>query len=196
VVLNEATLVLNKSWLPIDFTTVRDALTMVYTEAAKAVNPEDYSIHNFSSWTDLRVAEGEDCVHTVSLEIRVPEVIVLTNFNKIPHRRVVLSRRNLFRRDHSSCQYCGIKLKTEDGTIDHVLPRSQGGKTTWTNCVIACVECNRKKANRTPEQAKMPLRYKPKKPRWNPSLKLPVFKRKVSWESFISEAYWTVELAE
>ena len=157
MVLNEAALVLNKGWTAIDFTTVRDAITMIYTEAAKAINPDDYSVHDFKSWSDLRVAEGEPCIHTVTLNIRVPEIILLTDFDKIPMRRVVLSRRNLFRRDHSSCQYCGDKLPSEEATIDHVLPRSKGGVTSWTNCVIACVSCNRKKANRTPEQAGMHL---------------------------------------
>ena len=196
MVLNEATLVLNKGWTPIDFTTVRDAICMVYSEAAKAVNPDDYSVHDFKSWSDLRVAEGQPCIRTVSLSIRVPEIIVLTNFNKLPQRRVVLSRRNLLTRDHSSCQYCGNKLKSEEATIDHVNPRKLGGITTWENCVIACVDCNRKKGHRTLIQSGMRLLHKPHKPRWNPSLKLPIFKRKVSWENFIAEAYWTVELME
>ncbi|MFZ9098645.1 MAG: HNH endonuclease, partial [Burkholderiaceae bacterium] len=70
-------------------------------------------------------------------------------------------RRNIFARDGSRCQYCGKRFPTSELSIDHVVPRSQGGKTTWTNVVTACRGCNHRKGNRTPEQARMPLLYVP-----------------------------------
>jgi 5-methylcytosine-specific restriction endonuclease McrA len=196
MVLNEATLVLNKSWIPIDFTTVREALRLIYSDAALAVLPDDYSVHDFKSWADLRVVAGEPHIRTVSLEIKVPEIIVLANYNGIPDRRIVLTRRNLFRRDNCTCQYCGGRLRSEDATIDHVLPRSRGGKSNWINCVIACVPCNARKADRLPLEVGMALRRRPFKPRWSTGVRIPLFRKKVSWDKFVSDAYWNVELVE
>ncbi len=196
MVLNEATLVLNKGWTPIGFASVRRAIELMATERAVAILPEDYTMHDFESWTDLRVLEEERCIKTVSLEIKVPEVIRLNSYNKIPKHRLKLSRRNLFKRDKNQCQYCGIKLKSQDATIDHVVPKSTGGKTSWLNCVIACLKCNNHKSNRTPEQANMVLKRKPFEPSGMTSLRVPLFKRRVSWEKFVSDAYWDVELQE
>lgn len=196
MVLNEATLVLNKSWTPIGFSSVKYALKLLVSERAQAISPEDYSAYDFDSWAELSVLKGEPCVHTVNLEIKVPEVIRLLDYNKIPERHVKLSRRNLFRRDKNTCQYCKRKLKTEDITVDHILPRSQGGITSWTNCVVACLKCNIKKGSKTPQQANMQLIREPREPRWIAGFKIPLIKRKVSWDNFISEAYWEAELTE
>ena len=87
------------------------------------------------------------------LRLRVPEVIVLAEYDRLPTAAVTFSRRNIFKRDHWTCQYCGAQPGSEELTIDHVLPRSQGGISTWENCVLACVACNKRKADRTPEQA-------------------------------------------
>jgi len=196
VVLNEATLVLNQNWTPIGFASVRRALELMVTERAEAILPDDYTTHTFESWADLAVLEDEDCIKTVRLEIKVPEVIRLNKYNAVPRHRLKLSRRNLFRRDHCTCQYCGLKLKSQDATIDHVVPRAQGGKTTWKNVVIACLKCNNRKDSKTPEQAKMALLSTPKEPHGMASLRIPLFKKKVSWEKFVSDAYWNVELME
>jgi len=194
VVLNEATLVLNKGWAPIGFASVRRAMELLVTERAHAILPEDYSVHDFESWADLKVASDEARIRTVSLNIKVPEVIRLVGYSGFPKHKLKLSRRNLFRRDKCSCQYCGRQLKSSDATIDHIIPRALGGTTTWLNCVIACLKCNMKKDDKTLAQAGMKLLRQPVAPHGMTSIRVPLFKKKQSWDKFISEAYWNVEL--
>ena len=99
---------------------------------------------------------------------RVPEVVALQHYDRVPLAVVTFSRRNVAKRDHYTCQYCGAQPGVEALTIDHVVPRSQGGQSSWTNCVAACVQCNVRKADRTPEQAGMRLRKSPARPDWKP----------------------------
>jgi 5-methylcytosine-specific restriction endonuclease McrA len=192
--LDERALVLNSNWVPIGTTSVREALVMLYRAAARAILPEDYSVHDFDSWASLRVAEEEPCIRTVRLRIKVPEVLLLTRYDGYPVRRIPFSRRNLYKRDKYRCQYCGRRRDPRELSVDHIVPRSRGGISSWTNCVLACLECNRKKANRTLEEAGMRLIREPKEPTWTPTLTIPVGRRKVSWQQFISNHYWNVEL--
>ena len=97
-----------------------------------------------------------------------PEVITLSHYDRLPNTAVTFSRRNVAKRDHYICQYCGAQPGAESITIDHVQPRSQGGTSTWTNCVAACEHCNAKKGDRTPDQAGMRLRRRPVRPEWKP----------------------------
>lgn len=194
--LNEPALVLNKNWYAIGTTTVRDAICLVYRAAAKALDPEDCATHDFDSWASLRVADSEPCLRTVRLRIKIPEVIVLTNYDTYPDPRVPFSRRNIYKRDGNRCQYCGTKFPVAELTIDHVLPRSKGGYSTWTNCVLACLRCNRRKASRGLGESGIRLLRPPQEPRWTPFISIPLGKRKESWEQFISERYWNVELEE
>lgn len=196
MVLQEPTLILNKNWTPIGFATVKKAIQLMAKDRAQAILPDDYSIYDFESWADLNVLEDEDCIKTVSLNIKVPEVIRLIDYGKMPKHRLKLSRRNLFKRDKNTCQYCGVKLSNQDATIDHVLPKSRGGKTTWKNCVIACVKCNNKKGNRKLDEVNMRLKKKPVEPSAMTPIRIPIFKKKVSWSKFVSDAYWDVELDE
>ncbi len=194
--LNEASLVLNRNWLPIGTTSVREAICLVYREAAHAVDPEDFTVHDFDSWASLRLAQDEPCIRTVRLRIRIPEIIVLTEYDSIPERRVAFSRRNIYKRDRYQCQYCGAKPAVSELTVDHIVPRSAGGRSTWENCVIACLRCNRRKANRTLSEAGLHLSKPPMEPRWSPCVAIPIAKRRASWEQFVSEKYWNVELEE
>jgi 5-methylcytosine-specific restriction endonuclease McrA len=194
--LSEPALVLNRNWYPIGTTTVRDAICMIYRDAARALDPADCSVHDFDSWTSLRVAENEPCIRTVRLRIRVPEIIVLNYYDALPRRRVPFSRRNIYKRDEYRCQYCGARAPVADLTIDHILPRSFGGRSSWENCVIACLRCNRRKAHRTPLEAGMHLQRPPHEPTWSPCISIPIVKRRASWEQFVSERYWNVELEE
>jgi 5-methylcytosine-specific restriction endonuclease McrA len=196
MVLNDATLVLNKGWVPIGFASVRRAMELLVTDRAQAILPDDYSVHNFDSWADLRLLDDEIRIRTVSLEIKVPEIIRLNTYTGVPQHKLKLSRRNLFRRDNCTCQYCGKQLKSEDATIDHVIPRALGGKTTWLNCVIACLKCNSKKDDKTLAQCGMRLIKIPVAPNGMASIRIPVFKKRISWDKFISEAYWNIELLE
>lgn len=193
-VLSQPTLVLNESWIAIHTVPVKHALRLMFTGAAKAVQPETYEVHEFESWTDLAVLRDEPCIRTVALRIRVPEVIVLTRYNGLPDPGAVFTRRNLFRRDHNTCQYCGARPGTSELSIDHVLPRSRGGRSSWENCVLACMDCNRRKANRTPEEAHMALLKRPVKPRWSPLIEIPVARVRQSWERFVSDRYWDAPL--
>jgi 5-methylcytosine-specific restriction endonuclease McrA len=192
--LNEPTLVLNRSWFPIGTTTVRAALCMIYREVARGLDPADCSTHDFDSWAGLALMEGEPCIHTVRLRLRVPEIIILSHYDKLPARRVPFSRRNIYRRDHFRCQYCGARPPLSDLTVDHVLPRAMGGHSSWDNCVLACLRCNRRKANRSLSDSGLALTRPPREPRWSPCVSIPLAKRKASWEQFVSESYWNVEL--
>lgn len=192
--LDSRTLVLNRSWVAIDTTTVRKALVWMYRGMARAIAPDSFETYDFASWTDLAVAKDEPCIHTVNIRIRVPEIIILALYNEVPKKEVVFSRRNLYKRDHFTCQYCSRQPGSEELTIDHILPRARGGKSSWENCVLACVECNRKKANRTPVEAAMQLKKAPIRPPWTPFISLRLGARKASWERFVSERYWDIEL--
>jgi 5-methylcytosine-specific restriction endonuclease McrA len=170
--LDRSVLVLNKSWTPIAITTVKRSFSLVFQDHALIVHPDTYEMHNFESWLvdnseTASTHERDGWLRTASLQIRIPEVIVLGRYNGVPRRELVFSRRNIYRRDNFECQYCGHRPGLKHLSIDHVLPLSHGGKTSWDNCVVACVRCNTRKGNRTPEQANMPLRTHPAKPTWN-----------------------------
>ena len=194
-ILTEPTLVLNQRWAPIRTTTVREALCLLYKGAARAIEPETCEAHDFRSWAQLAAERDKPRVRTVRLSIRVPEVIVLTRYAGFPAEEIVFSRRNLFKRDRNACQYCGAQPGTDALTIDHVVPRSQGGVSSWENCVLACLACNVRKSNRTPERAGLRLRNTPRRPRWSPSITIATLgKRRESWEQFVSRLYWDAEL--
>lgn len=196
MMLETPTLVLNRAWVPIRTTPVREALCLLFKGAAVAVEPETYQTHDFASWAELRALENQPHVRTVRLTIRVPEVIVLTRYGRTPDRGVIFSRRNIFKRDRYTCQYCGARPGTEELTIDHVLPRARGGRSEWTNCVLACVACNARKANRTPREARMTLRRPPVKPAWKAVFSMRIATIPQSWKDFLSDAYWNVPLEE
>ncbi|MEZ5973777.1 MAG: HNH endonuclease [Planctomycetota bacterium] len=192
--LNQETLVLNRSWVAITTTSVRDALNMLFTGNARAIQPETFETFAFDTWSALAVPPEEPCVRTVSMRIRVPEIVVLTHYGGTPRMVPSFSRRNLFLRDQNTCQYCGRKPGTKELSIDHVLPRSRGGLSTWTNCVLACVECNRRKANRLPEEVGMHLLKKPVTPAWTPIMEVPLVRVRQSWRRFVNDRYWNATL--
>ncbi len=195
-VLSQPTLVLNKSWIAIDTTPVMDALRLLFKGAAVAIQPETFEMHGFDSWASLAAAANQPHVRTMRLRIPVPEVIALTGYNGVPTQSVNFTRRNLFKRDRNTCQYCGSQPGTAELTIDHITPRAHGGKSTWDNCVLACVDCNRRKADKTLRQSGMQLRSTPRKPKWKPNLGIPVGKVRQGWEKFVSEQYWDTLLEE
>ena len=189
-------LVLNRNWIPIHVTPVRTALSLAYRGIARIISPDTYETHTFDSWADLRAQDGEACIRTVSLRIRIPEVIVLQGYDKMPQMKVPFTRKNIYRRDGYTCQYCGSKPGSRELSIDHIVPRSRGGKSTWTNCVLACTTCNSVKANRSLEESGRHLLKTPEKPKWYPYITIPLMERKQSWERFISDRYWDVTLEE
>ena len=197
---HDSILVLNKSWTPIATTTLKRGFSLVFQDRARIVDAETYELHSFESWlvegsmpAIKTPPERDRWLKTASLWILVPEVIVLQRFNGVPRRELTFSRRNIYRRDGFTCQYCGVRPGGNQLTIDHVVPRAQGGETRWDNCVLACVDCNFHKGNRTPAQAAMRLKRKPVQPKWHPLFAVePV--RIESWSKLVSEAYWNVTL--
>lgn len=192
-VLNRPTLVLNRNWQPVGVASVARSLVKVFNDSARIVDPADYSVYTWADWSKLQPVDGEPFIRTQRLQLRVPEVVTLTRYDRVPRNVVTFSRRNVFKRDHFACQYCGRQPGSSELTIDHVVPRAQGGETTWDNCVLACVKCNHTKADRTPAQAGMKLLSKPKRPLWRPLFAARNM-RIESWSKFVSEAYWNVEL--
>jgi 5-methylcytosine-specific restriction endonuclease McrA len=194
-VLEQPALVLNAHWQPVGVATVARALVKVWSDVARVVDPVDYQLYNWADWTAIRPERGEPYISTPRLQVRVPEVVTLRSYDKVPGQVVTFSRRNVFKRDHFTCQYCGVQPGSEDLTIDHVVPRCQGGVSAWDNCVLACTECNARKGDQTPEQAGMPLRKRPSRPRWVVLYVSPA-RRIESWNKFVSDAYWNVQLEE
>jgi 5-methylcytosine-specific restriction endonuclease McrA len=184
-VLELPTLVLNRNWQPVHVTTVVRALVMLWNETAKAVEPDEYRLYDWADWSELEPADGRPCVRSARRCLRAPEVICLAHYDRLPGAAVTFSRRNVAKRDHHTCQYCGAQPGGEAITIDHVVPRSQGGASSWTNCVAACIRCNARKADRTPEQAGMHLRKRPARPDWKP-LYAAQGARVASWSKFLA----------
>ncbi|WP_373649455.1 HNH endonuclease [Schlesneria sp. DSM 10557] len=194
-VLSRQTLVLNRNWQPVGVASVARSLTLVVAERARIVDPANFQLYTWSDWSRLIPHDDELFVQSVAFRIRVPEVITLTEYDRVPVNVVTFSRRNIYKRDRYTCQYCGVKPGSEELTLDHVLPRSRGGTSSWENCVLACLACNNRKADRTPGEAAMPLRKAPARPAWKP-LYAQQAVRIENWSKFLSEAYWNVELSE
>jgi 5-methylcytosine-specific restriction endonuclease McrA len=195
-VLNATVLVLNRSYLPIHVTSVRRAFALVYRDLARVVN-EEYETFDFESWRLRRGADGASVIGTPSGLICVPRVILLPSFDRVPKRHVRYSRINVFARDKFTCQYCGEQPHRSQLNLDHVIPRALGGRTTWENVVCCCVECNRRKGGRTPQQARLRLRRIPAKPRWAPLMNhIGSSVRYNEWRPFLSIVERTGRSAE
>lgn len=141
------------------------------------------------------VEEYESDVRTVSIVFKVPAVVRLIRAFRRHKKPVKFSRVNIYARDKYRCQYCSTKAPIAELTYDHVLPRSKGGKTTWTNIVTACLPCNLRKGSRTPQQANMKLKVKPVQPSWVPAVSIRISTRSVpdAWRDYL---YWTGALGE
>ena len=103
-------------------------------------------------------------VASVSKIVKIPKILILKYYVKLPFKRAVANRKNILRRDNYKCQYCGIDLCDKTATLDHIIPKSKGGASNWVNLVTSCKDCNLYKGNRTPKEAKMELKNKPKEP--------------------------------
>jgi len=193
MLLTQPTLVLNRSWQAICTTTVRHAVILVYKERAKIIAPDTYELHDLESWTDLSRLRDGPMIHGVSMSFLVPEVVILNDTDVYPQPKVVFSRRNIFKRDRYACQYCGAAPRLTELTIDHVFPKSRGGRSNWGNCVVSCRDCNGQKGNRTLEEVGLSLKRKPRRPAWLPFITQNI-RMQPSWEKFLGELYWNVEL--
>lgn len=162
---------LNRHWQPIHVKTPAEAFCMLATETATALDIAEGSFipTAWSDWLALPVREHDHAVNTPRGAIRVPTVIIAVNYARVPIRRVAFGPRGIWERDGGICQYTGRKLAPHEGNIDHVVPRSRGGGTSWENCVLAHREVNHRKADRLPHEAGLRLRRKPAAPRAMPA---------------------------
>jgi 5-methylcytosine-specific restriction endonuclease McrA len=201
--LNAHVLVLNKMWMAIRVVDARRAFALLLRDMAEVIRVDDGSFagYDFESWADLSMVKQDfqvqnyEWVRTVRLHLAVPKIIRLLGYDRLPRQDVKLNRRNIFARDGNTCQYCGKHHASSELSLDHIIPRSQGGESGWENLVCCCVTCNARKGGRTPHQAHMQLIRKPVKPKRNPVINLRLGSDKyASWRSFLDNAYWSVEL--
>jgi 5-methylcytosine-specific restriction endonuclease McrA len=176
-------LVLNRNYIPIDTTSARDAITLLYKGVAKSVS-DDFQAFNFEEWIEYSKTQDKPKVSSAKLTIVIPDTILITNYADYPHRKIVLkySRRNVFLRDSLRCQYCGHKFSIDELTIDHVIPKSKGGKNTYENVVSSCRVCNNKKKDKYLEESNMKLLSIPSAPNWYHKLK-----NHANWAKFFKE---------
>jgi 5-methylcytosine-specific restriction endonuclease McrA len=164
-------LLLNSSYEPLKIISWQRAVTMLFMGKIEVIDEYD---HN---------------VRSVSLVIKLPAVVRLLRYVNIGRKAPPLCRTNILARDEFKCQYCEKVLNSKEATLDHVVPRSQGGRTTWENVVCCCTHCNRKKGGRTPKEARMALLSKPARPDWLPVLNLRLHgKVPLSWKLFLASS--------
>jgi len=193
------TLVLNRNYYAVHISNWQKAISLLYQGHAQAVD-DNLQTYDFENWVELskvmKATKG-GYVHSATMRVAVPEVIRLTRYDKLPRQEVKFTRRNIYEHYGYRCCYCAKKFKTSELNLDHVLPKSRGGQTIWSNIVLSCVPCNTKKDNRTPEEAGMKLLVKPTKPKWRGvktvamQAPLPI---PVSWQRLIDSKYWESEL--
>jgi 5-methylcytosine-specific restriction endonuclease McrA len=212
--LTSSVLVLNRAYVAVHIIACRRAFGLLYRELAEVIFDEDgqYFNYDFIQWCELselrhamsleaKLAEADDpnthdeWVRSVRSAILVPRVIRLLTYDRVPKRSVRLTRRNIYARDQNLCQYCGEHFPLGQLSIDHVMPKSRGGKTTWENLVASCTTCNTRKGNRTPAEARMDLKKRPVKPRSSPlladKLRSPKY---AAWRTFLSSEATAVEV--
>ena len=185
-VLQGPVLLINRYFLPVCITTVRRGIVLLYTGNALVLDTEGAS-YDFACWRQLPVINGDPGIPTVDSTLRVPRVLQLLGFDRMPRTRIRLSRRNLLLRDDHQCQYCGVRPGVRHLNVDHVRPRSRGGPHSWENLVISCRTCNLRKGQRTPEEAGMKLVRRPQRPRWSPTVHILMSHQRplVEWQPFL-----------
>lgn len=175
-------LVLDQNWIPSGFCSWENAVKLIWEDRAILVKED----------------EAGRILRSPSFSMGMPRVIAVKNaWTRRKRPEVPYTRRNLAIRDNSTCQYCNTVLQTEEYTIDHVIPRSRGGLSTWSNSVLACVDCNYAKADMTPKEARMTLLKAPVAPKANDpkfNFKLRIRKLRPEWKEWESWLYWNIEL--
>lgn len=195
--LNCSVLILNRFYMAIRVINVRRAMTLLYRGCAEVITLEDgqYANYDFDTWCEvsqilsLERQPGEDYLKAPSFDVQVPRIVRLTRYDKFPKISVRFNRKNLFARDDHCCQYCGQTHPVNQLSLDHVVPRAHGGKTTWENIVCSCVTCNSRKGGRTPTQAGMKLLRQPFKPRSSAAFSIPINDPRYEvWKTFVQDA--------
>lgn len=197
--IQSSVLALNRQYAPVHVLSVRRAFCLLYKGHAEVIAIEDggFQAFSFEAWLEnslMRLALGDlpdddpDWIQSVNFEIQVPRVVRLLRYERVPRNSVKFNRRNIFLRDEYVCQYCGRRYSAHRLSLDHVLPKSRGGPTTWDNIVCCCLDCNVRKGGRTPHEAGMKLIRAPRKPARNPILFQHLRSRKyASWKTFFGD---------
>jgi 5-methylcytosine-specific restriction endonuclease McrA len=203
--LDEKVLVLNRLYTAVRVVSARRAFVLLCKRVAEVIAVEDgvYANYDFETWTELAALQREyardaySWIRTPRIELPVPRIIRLFDYDRVPRNPVKLNRRNIYARDGNRCQYCGRVFPSKDLTLDHITPRVQGGGNSWENLVCACISCNTRKGGRTPRQAGMDLIRAPERPKTPPTVTLRLGGATyASWRAFLSNAYWNVELKD
>jgi len=202
-VIGRKVLVINNNYQALTTISLKKAINKIFTGNAVIVVPPD--AHNslwqeldWSDWAKLEPKEGETVIQAACRAFKIPEIIKVVNSNYKPTKRTKFTRRNIFKRDESKCQYCGKQAPNDidwsDLSLDHLIPKSRGGKTEWLNIVLCCVKCNQKKNNRLLSECSMKLLKQPIVPPYNAFAETSI--RLDSWNHFITDSYFNVELDE
>ncbi len=205
-ILNKAiVLVLNRNWQAINIRTPQEAFCQMATNVATGLDIEADNVDSlrtphsefrasnirpvsWDEWITLPVRSQDNAVHTVRGLIRVPTVIVAINFARVPKKRPKLCAKTIRERDGNRCQYTGKVLKPDEGSLDHVLPRSRGGEDTWENLVWSSKDVNTRKGNRLPQEAGLKLLSVPRAPKEKPVSALIRNAHSVAeWKLFLNE---------
>lgn len=198
------TLVLNRNYYAIQITDWRRAFSLLYADAAHVVDQE-YRSYDFESWREMseemsrsgETVSDRHFIRTPTFRIVIPDVISLRAYDKLPPTQVKFTRRNIYEHYGYRCCYCGDRQRTDSLNLEHIIPRSRGGKSDWNNVVTACIPCNTKKGNRLPDEAGMKLLITPNKPKWKGPASLlfrPGYEIRESWQKFVDTFYWNGEL--
>ncbi|MFX0141549.1 MAG: HNH endonuclease [Candidatus Hodarchaeota archaeon] len=159
-------LVLNQNYEPMSITNAKKAIILIFLGKAEIIENHNNLM-----------------VRSINLSLPLPSIVRLTRYISVPRKRIVLSRKNIIKRDNHQCQYCGTTIGPV--TVDHIIPKDRGGEDTWENLVCACTKCNNKKRNRTPEEAKMMLLKKPQKPSHIFFIRYFIGKLDKSWKPYL-----------
>lgn len=196
--IQSSVLVLNRQYVAVHILSARRAFCLLYKGIAEAISVEDevYQNYSFDDWLEFSLIQASlslagdetEWVRSVNFEIRVPRVIRLLGYERLPRNSIKFNRRNIFLRDENCCQYCGRRYGMQRLSLDHVLPKSRGGPTNWENIVCCCLDCNVRKGGRTPHEAGMQLMRAPRKPARNPLLFQHLNSRKYRiWRTFLGD---------
>jgi 5-methylcytosine-specific restriction endonuclease McrA len=185
-------LVLNRLWQAVNIIGIKRAFSLMVQESAHVIHTSDgsYEVLSVDDWIEYSIShpspDGKDSIRTINFSLRIPKILLLKDYDRMPRKEVKFSRVGVFERDDYRCQYCGSYFSEKNLNLDHVIPRDQGGNTSWENIVTSCIPCNSTKGNRMPHQANMHLMKKPAKPAWRPFVSVnadPEYHK--HWQNFI-----------
>jgi 5-methylcytosine-specific restriction endonuclease McrA len=201
--LASSVLVLNRIYIAVQVVQVRRAICLLFRNLAEVVHIDEgrFTNYDFGSWLELSELAAlekrpdQDWIRSINFELQAPRVIRLLDYDRLPKQTVRFSRRNIFARDGHRCMYCNRRFPPSQLSIDHVLPKSRGGDTSWDNVVSCCVHCNIKKGGRTPHEARMKLLREPERPKRSPLLSLKLSNPKyASWKIFVENSHALVDV--